>query len=126
MPPEGTPGAHIRGRVAEVPSQNPRKFAAVSAARGVRARYYLDITPEHRERREIMAIAAGRVVRSDATSRPKKRDKGHSVVRSVHTTDRYGLTPRLTLYCQCGKKFSGTGSRAFYSHENHVKKEIGS
>lgn len=57
------------------------------------------------------------------TLRPRKADKGHSIVKM-----QTWLTPRLSerraVVCECGKRYTGYGDRASYSHAAHVKKVL--
>jgi hypothetical protein len=59
------------------------------------------------------------------TMRPRKADKGHSVVGSeiIRKGDQFAFAYRLT--CQCGKTFSSqrTGERCWQAHRAHLKRE---
>jgi len=57
-------------------------------------------------------------------SRPRKRDKGHSIVLwESWTKDAYGFGMRRRITCQCGKRMSGNGNRADYSYGAHLRAE---
>lgn len=57
------------------------------------------------------------------TSRPRKADQGHSIVRSETWTRTpvWGLDERRALTCQCGKRMTGNGMRALYTHGAHLR-----
>jgi hypothetical protein len=59
------------------------------------------------------------------THKPRKKDKGHSVVRRDSLVT-FTWRVRNTLYCECGRKFSGYNERSMYSHNNHIDKETAS
>lgn len=59
-----------------------------------------------------------------STLRPRKADKGHSIVKMESwTKDAYGFGQRRALTCQCGKRMTGNGERSHYAHTAHLKQE---
>lgn len=52
--------------------------------------------------------------------KPRKRDNGHSIVKVYERPDHIRPQTRTTLICQCGKRFSGWGDRAYYAHRRHA------
>lgn len=57
------------------------------------------------------------------TMRPKKRDKGHSVVASTMTRKGHDFAFSYRLTCQCGKTFGSqrTGERCWQAHSAHLR-----
>jgi len=43
------------------------------------------------------------------TRRPRKADRGHSLVALARVTDRIGFPVRVIGTCECGKKISNKG-----------------
>lgn len=56
----------------------------------------------------------------ERTLRPRKSDGGHSIIK-VSTIRNYAGRERTALTCQCGKRMTGWGDRAFYSYATHRK-----
>ena len=56
------------------------------------------------------------------TSRPRKRDQGHSIVLyESWDTDPYGFTRRRRITCECGRTFAGNHDRAYYGYTAHLR-----
>jgi hypothetical protein len=53
---------------------------------------------------------------------PSKEDHGHTAIQYGQKVSRMSM--RRAVRCQCGKVYTGWGSRAIYSYLAHLRKEI--